>query len=180
VIALPALALVAAGAARPARETPAAREQARQCLERPRETRVEACRRALALPLSPARAAIVRRTLALALLAASRDEEAVEVYRDAARAQPEDAEAHLRLGEALLARRGDAEGALAALDRAVELRPDEPRGHAARGLALSALGRAAEAVAAFEAAERLDPDYFAGRPAARRVYEAARRGERWP
>jgi hypothetical protein len=50
----------------------------------------------------------------------------------------------------------------------------------ALGLALSALGRTADAVSAFEAAARLDPGFFAGRPGARRAYDAARRGERWP
>jgi tetratricopeptide (TPR) repeat protein len=180
VISLPALALMAAEAGRPARETPAAREQARQCLALPRAAGAEACRRALLLGLLPARAAVVRRALAARLIALDRTEEALDVYRDAARAQPDDADAHLRLGEALLAHAGDAPAALSALDRAGELRPDEPRIHGARGLALGALGRAAEAVAAFETAERLDPDYFQSRPAARRVYEAARRGERWP
>lgn len=161
-------------------ETAGAREQARQCLDLPRESAVEACRRALALGLRPARAAVVRRALALKLIALERGREAVEVYREAARAQPDDAEAHLRLGQALLSIVGDADAALAVLQRARELRPDEPRVHGAVGLALSALGQAAEAVSAFEAALRLDPQFFLSRPGARRAYEAAQRGERWP
>jgi tetratricopeptide (TPR) repeat protein len=124
-------------------ETAGAREQARQCLDLPRER-------------------------------------AVEVYREAARAQPDDAEAHLRLGQALLSIASDAEAALPVLQRARELRPDDDRMHGAAGLALSALGRTAEAVSAFEAALRVDPEFFLSRPGARRAYEAAQRGERWP
>jgi tetratricopeptide (TPR) repeat protein len=161
-------------------ETPAAREEARRCLELRREEAVAACRHALELGLRPARAATVRRALALELIALERGEEAVAVYRDAARAQPEDAEAHLRLGQALLSVAGDAEAARVALERARDLRPDEARVQGALGLALSALGRPAEARAAFEAAERLEPDFFRSRPGARRAYEAAIRGERWP
>ena len=161
-------------------DTAAAREQARQCLDLPRESAVEACRRALALGLHPARAAVVRRALALKLIALERGKEAVEVYRAAARAQPDDGEAHLRLGQALLSIAGDAEAALPVLQRARELRPDEPRMQGAVGLALSALGQAAEAVIAFETALRLDPEFLEGRPAARRAYQAALRGERWP
>ncbi|HVR70468.1 MAG TPA: tetratricopeptide repeat protein [Vicinamibacteria bacterium] len=162
------------------KETAAAREEARRCLELARERAVEVCGRALALGLATSRAAVVRRALALELIALDRGTEAVEVYREAARAQPEDAETHLRLGQALLSIGGDAEAALPVLERARDLRPDEPRTHGALGLAASALGRAAEAVSSFEAALRLDPDYFASRPGARRAYEAALRGERWP
>ena len=46
--------------------------------------------------------------------------------------------------------------------------------------ALSALGRPSEAAVEFEVALRLDPQVLAGRPAARAVLEAARRGEGWP
>jgi len=52
--------------------------------------------------------------------------------------------------------------------------------HGAIGLAFSAQGRAADAVEAFEAALRLDPDFLLSRPGARRAYDAALRGERWP
>lgn len=177
----PFLLAAVAEAARPAGgETAAAREQARQCVEGPRQSAVEACRRALTLGLSSARASVVRRALALKLIALERGAEAVEVYRDAVRAQPDDAEAQLRLGQALLSIAGDAEAALPVLQRARELRPDEARMHGALGLALSAVGRPAEAVTAFEAALRLDPEFFLSRPGARRAYEAAQRGERWP
>jgi tetratricopeptide (TPR) repeat protein len=161
-------------------ETAAARAEARQCLELTRESAVAACRRALLLGLSPPRAALVRRALALELVALERGKEAVEVYREGVAAQPEDGESHLRLGQALLSIAGDAEAALPVLERARDLRPDEARMAGALGLALSALGRTAEAVTAFEAAARLEPQFFASRPGARRAYEAARRGERWP
>jgi len=48
------------------------------------------------------------------------------------------------------------------------------------GNALALLGRAPEAVAAFEQALRLDATALDRRPAARAAYEAARRGEKWP
>lgn len=55
-----------------------------------------------------------------------------------------------------LAEAGDDEGALAAFDRALALRPTHPAAHLWRGRALSALGRDAEALAAFDAAIGLD------------------------
>ena len=175
-----ALLAVAAPSPRPPGETAGAREQARQCLEQPRTLAVESCRRALALGLTSARAAVVRRALALKLVALLRTGEAVEVYRDAVREAPDDAGAHLRLGQALLSIQGDPEAALPLLQRAQELAPEDARAPGAAGLALSALGRTAEAVAAFEAARRLEPEFFASRPGARLAYEAAQRGERWP
>lgn len=179
--ALATLLLAAAAETASARgETAAAREQARRCLELPREDGVEACRRALALGLLPARAGVVRRALALKLIALDRGQEAVDVYRDDVRTQPADAEARLRLGQALLSILGDAEAALPVLERARELRPDEARIHGAVGLALSAQGRARGAVQAFEAALRLEPHFLESRPGTRRAYEAAQRGERWP
>ena len=176
-----ALVLLTAPAPPPrVRETPAAREQARQCLALSGAPGVSACRRALELGVVPSRAALVRRTLAVKLIALERADEAIEVYREAARAQEEDADAHWRLGQALLGLGGDAQGALAPLRRARELAPEEPRVHVTLGQALAALGRAEEAVAAFEAGLRLDPSYLDHRPGARAAYEAARRGERWP
>jgi Flp pilus assembly protein TadD len=136
---------------------------------------VAACRQALALGLSRPRAAVVRRTLALKLIALRREGEAIAVYREAARAEPGDAEVHLRLGQALLAMAGDAEAAVIELRRAALLRPEEARMHGALALALAASGQAAEATVAFEAALRLDPGFLESRPGARRAYEAARK-----
>jgi len=45
---------------------------------------------------------------------------------------------------------------------------------------LSALGREAEANAAFDEALKLDPGLLERRPAARAVVEAARKAEGWP
>ena len=47
-------------------------------------------------------------------------------------------------------------------------------------MALNALGRYEEAVAAFEEALRLDPAALDGLPAARATLEASQRQERWP
>ena len=55
----------------------------------------------------------------------------------------------------------DPGGALEALDRAARLRPDDPRVHNARGVALRRLGRLREAEAAYRRALALDPDYAA-------------------
>ena len=162
------------------RESPAAREQARQCAARSGEPAVAACRRALTLGLAPPRAALVRRTLAGHLIALGRTDEAIEAYQDAVRAQPDDADAHWRLGQAVLALGSDAAAALPPLERARELAPEEARVHVTLGEALAGLGRHGEAVAAFEAALRLDPGFLDHRPGARAAYEAARRGERWP
>jgi tetratricopeptide (TPR) repeat protein len=161
-------------------ESPAARAQVRQCTARSGEPAVAACRRALELGLAPSRAALVRRTLAGHLIALDQAVEAIAVYRDAARAQPDDADAHWRLGQALLALDSDAAAALPSLERARELAPEEPRVHVTLGEGLAALGRHVEAVAAFEAALDLDPAFLDHRPGARAAYEAARRGERWP
>ena len=175
-----ALALLLATPAARAAETAEARAQARECLERSGERAVAACGRALERGLTPARAALVRRTLAAKLALLGRADEAVAVYRQAAQAEPDHADAHFRLGQALFALTGDAAAALAPLQRARELGPEEPRVHATLGQALAALGRSEEAVAAFETALRLDPAYLEHRPGARAAYEAARRGERWP
>lgn len=42
-------------------------------------------------------------------------------------------------------------------DKCVKLRPTWPRGHACRGAALEGMGRLEEALAAFEAAQRISP-----------------------
>ena len=55
----------------------------------------------------------------------------------------------------------DPAGALAALEQAARLRPDDPRVHNARGVALRRLGRLREAGAAYRRALTLDPDYAA-------------------
>jgi tetratricopeptide (TPR) repeat protein len=118
--------------------------------------------------------------LAVKLAGLRRWEEAVEVYRGAVRARPGDDDAQERLGHALLHLLGRPEEAVGPLQEAIRLRPDRASAHAELGIALAALGRATEAVAAFEQADRLDPGYLESRPAARATLDAARRGQRWP
>jgi Ca-activated chloride channel family protein len=66
------------------------------------------------------------------------------------------------------------------LREATRLRPEDAEAQALLGNALALMGRAPDAVAAFEQALRLDPTVLDRRPAARAAYDAARRGERWP
>lgn len=176
------LSLLAAArtAAAPPRDSTAALQQARQCIDLPKERGIAACRAALALGLGPRRAAVIRDALAGKLAALRRWEEVVAVYREAARVQPESAGASFRLGTALLHAAGRPDEALPWLREAARLDPADPRPWGALGAALSALGRNPEAAAAFEEAVRRDPAWLESRPASRAIAEAARRGEAWP
>jgi len=152
----------------------------RQCLDLGGDKGVAACRHALSGALPAAPAATLRRVLAVRLAGLRRWDEVVEVYRSAVRARPADDDAQARLGHALLHLVGRPEEAVEPLQEAIRLRPDRAATHAELGTALAALGRAQEAVAAFEQAGRLDPGYFESRPAAQATFDAARRGQRWP
>lgn len=171
------LALLAAAA--PA-ETPAAREQARLCEELPAEPGLAACRRALALGLSPARVGPVRELVARHLVVLERWEELDLHLAEDVRLHPESAVFQHRLGSNRLFALGRAEEGLGPLEEAVRLDPENAEYRAIHALALSAQGRPLEAAAEFETALRLDPDVLSSRPAARAVLEAARRGESWP
>jgi tetratricopeptide (TPR) repeat protein len=155
-------------------------ETVRQCLDLAGEDGVTACQRALTSVLPAEHAATLRRVLAVKLAGLRRWDEAVEAYRDAVRARPADAEAQRRLGHALLHLGGRPAEAIGPLQEAIRLRPDDTAAHVELGTALAALGRASEAVAAFEEGARLDPGYFESRPAAQATFDAARRGQRWP
>jgi hypothetical protein len=161
-------------------ETAAAREQARVCESTTGATATTACQSALSLGLQPDRAHAVRRLLARRLAAVARWNEVVLLYREDSLLRPLDAEAQLRLGEAVLFGLGDASAAEPALRECVRIDPAPAWPHAALGMSLQAQGRSAEAVSAFEAALQLDATVFADRPAAREVYEAARAGVAWP
>ena len=152
----------------------------RQCLELRGPEGVTACQHALAAAPSAPQAASLRRVLAIRLAGLRRWDEVVEVYRDAVRARPADDDAQERLGHALLHLLGRADEAVGPLQEAIRLRPDRASPRGELGLALAALGREAEAVAAFTEAARLDPGYFESRPAAQATFDAARRGQRWP
>jgi tetratricopeptide (TPR) repeat protein len=168
-------------AAQPRRvDGPEAREQLRLCVELPKQEGVAACRQAIALGLSTARSVVAHRLLARKLSVLKRWDELADTYRSLAALRPEDADPRLRLGLALLHGQGRAEEAEAPLREAVRLDPGDARAHASLGAALNALGRHAEALAAFGEALKLEPGHFDAWPAARRIYEASQRGEKWP
>lgn len=156
-----------------------ARRQAYLCSSLTKGPAIAACRRALELGLSPRRAATAQLLLALNLSALHRWPEAVAAHRERVRLLPDDAEAHWRLGDALLFGLALPSEALAPLREAVRLKPDGAGAYGSLGTALATLGQYAEAVAAFERAQEIDPQFFTHRPAARRIYDAAQRGERW-
>jgi tetratricopeptide (TPR) repeat protein len=170
---------LAPGARAGAEETVEARNAARQCTAAVREERVTTCRHALELGLAAPRKAIVLGVLARQLANLERWPEAVEVYRALVTESPDDADARLRLGEALLRGVGRAEEAVEVLGKAIDLGAGAPA-YGALGAALNLLGRHTEALLAFQEAERLEPDFFEYRPAAREIRDASKRGERWP
>jgi Flp pilus assembly protein TadD len=141
---------------------------------------VAACRRALELGLPATRQPAIEATLASRLSTLERWDEVVEVYRGAVSRRPADGQARIRLGAALLHMQDRAAEAELELREATRLRPADAEAHVLLGNALARLGRAGEAVAAFEEAVRLDPNILDQRPAARAAYEAARRGAQWP
>jgi tetratricopeptide (TPR) repeat protein len=146
----------------------------------PGASAVEACRAARRLELPAVRARNVRLALARALAAATAYPEAIDAYRDAVRADPEDAEGWLRLGEALLYLGDDPRAAIEELQVGLRIDPQSARGYAALGAALHAMGEHPEAAASFAEALRLDPDLFTNRPAAREMDAASKQGIAWP
>jgi tetratricopeptide (TPR) repeat protein len=167
-------------APRPRDETPRAREQARLCERLNLEEGVAACRAALALGIGPDRRGPLREVLAGHLVALERWDELADLLRENVRLEPASAGAWQRLGLVLLFNLGETEEAVSALGEAVRLAPADASARLGLGLALHAGGRPKEAAAAMEEALRLDPAVLDGRPAARAVLEAARRGEAWP
>jgi tetratricopeptide (TPR) repeat protein len=156
-----------------------ARRQAHLCSTLQKEPAIAACRRALDLGLSRERAAAAYLLLALNLSTLDRWPEVADAYRERVRLLPEDAETHWRLGDALLFGLSQPKDALIHLREAVRLKPDLAGAHGSLGVALASSGAYVEAVGAFDEAVRLDSQYFTNRPAAKQVYEAARKGERW-
>jgi len=170
-----ALATTAAAA-----DSPAAIAEARRCWGTVGEPGIAACRRALDAGLNPARASRVELTLAARLAKLGHWDEAAEVHRRAVVRRPQDAEAHRRLGAALLHGLGRPAEAESSLREAIRLGAGEARTFADLALALVSLGRYADAVAAFEETLRRDARFLDGRPGARGAYEAARHGQPWP
>ena len=175
-----ALLALAALPAAPARETPAAREQARLCLSEPEDAGIAACRRSLEMGLEPARAAVVNGVLATKLAARERWEEAAAALEAWCRLDTADAEPRRRRADVLLFGLGRSEEAAASLEEAAHLAPDDAPTLGALGVALAAAGRYPEAVGAFDAAQRLDEAFLELRPGARAVAEAARQQKPWP
>jgi tetratricopeptide (TPR) repeat protein len=167
--------------AAPARtEGPLAREHAYRCLSGAGAAGMEDCQKALDLGVGRERAALLLRVLAQKQQILKRWDDAVATYRRLAALTPDDPDAQYRLGAALLYVLNDPESALAVLRAALNLKPDDARAQGDLGAALNALGRFSESTAAFEEALRLDPAFFERRPAAQRLFEASRRGQRWP
>jgi Flp pilus assembly protein TadD len=165
----------------PARaQATAAVVQARLCTKVIGEAAVAPCRKALELGLPAARQPAIEVTLASRLSSLERWDEVVDVYRGAVSRRPADGQARIRLGAALLHMQDRAAEAEPELREAARLRPEDAEAQVLLGDALAQLGRAADAVAAFEQALRLDPKVLDQRPAARAAYDAARRGEKWP
>lgn len=154
--------------------------QARLCTKATGEAAVAPCRKALELGLPAGRQPAIEATLAARLSSLERWDEVVEVYRGAVSRRPGDGQARIRLGAALLHMQDRAAEAEPELREAIRLRPDDAEPQVLLGDALVRIGRAADAVAAFEQALRLDPTILDQRPAARAAYDAARRRENWP
>jgi tetratricopeptide (TPR) repeat protein len=183
---MPFLALVTAlvlpAAGRASVDSLEAKSQVRVCLSLSveKDVAIQGCRRAVELGLSPDWAAAIRLYLARRLADAMRWDEVIEVYRALAASRPRDAEARLRLGNALLFGAGRAAEAETAYREALALASDDAAAWAGLGAALNAQARHAEAASAFAALLALDPTYFDTHEATFAVYEASRRNEVWP
>jgi tetratricopeptide (TPR) repeat protein len=164
----------------PRSETPAAREQARLCERRNLAPGAEACRQALALGIGPERRPAIRDQLARHLVALEDWEALAEHFREGVRLEPGSGTAWQRLGMTLLFGLSQAGEAVGALEQAARLSPSDAETQLGLAMALAAAGRVGEAAAHFEQAQRIDPAALDGRPAARAVAEAARRGASWP
>ena len=110
---------------------------------------------------TPAPPAALDTALARAAGEAGQWQAAARLWRGRTRSAPNDGDAWAGLGLAL-ARLGDDEAALAALDRAAVLGIERPGLATARGQALLRRGAAAEAVTAFDRALAADPHDLAG------------------
>lgn len=167
-------------AAGPARETAAAREQARLCERLNQEEGVAACRAALALGIGPARRGPVRQMLARHLVVLEKWDDLAALFREDVRLAPKSAEAWRRLGATLLFALDQRADAIRALTEAARLAPGDAETRLTLGLALAADGRQADAAAALREALGIDPAVLEDRPAAQAVLEAAAAGRSWP
>jgi Flp pilus assembly protein TadD len=150
------------------------------CLAAEGDAAVPACRRALELGLRAERAAVVNGVLASKLAASDRWDEAASALAEWCRLAPGDPEPRRRLADVLLHGLGRAADAVAELQEAVRLSPDDGPAWGALGIALAAARRYDEATVAFDKAIGLDATFFDIRPAARTVADAARQHKAWP
>jgi tetratricopeptide (TPR) repeat protein len=172
--------LLAAPAPAPPRDSLRVAELTQACVEGEDEEGVAACRRAIDHGMTPSRTAVLYQLLALKLASLERWGEVAEAYRALGELRPDDAETQLRLARVLLYGLDEPAEAADAAREAARLDPAHAEAFALLGAALNELDRHTEAVAAFEEALRLEPAFLDERPAARAVYQAARRGESWP
>jgi Flp pilus assembly protein TadD len=84
--------------------------------------------------------------------------EAIRVFENALRIEPDYAEGHHNLGKALW-RAGKGPEAIREYEYALRLNPDLVEGHYAMGIALVQTGKIEEAIAHYEQALRMKPDY---------------------
>ena len=154
----------------------AASAQARICTRAEGEAAVTARRRALELGLPPARQPAIEAALASKLAALERWDDVIAVYRSAVSRRPDDGGCACGSAPPSADMQDRAAEAEPELREAIRAAPDDAEAHVLLGNALALLGRAGDAVGAFEEALRLDPAVLDHRPAARAAFEAARRG----
>jgi tetratricopeptide (TPR) repeat protein len=83
-------------------------------------------------------------------------EQAIQSYKEAIKANPDDFDAHFELG-GCYSELGNEQEALKATKEAVRIRPDYPFAHIALGLSYYNLGRYQEAIETYKHAVELDP-----------------------
>ena len=85
--------------------------------------------------------------------------EAIRLYEQALRLDPDLADAHINLGIALM-QTGRIQEAIGQYEQALRIKPDSSKGHNEFGIALARLGRLPEATSHWEQALRIKPTYF--------------------
>lgn len=96
--------------------------------------------------------------LGMALTMQGKWDDAIAAYREGIRLEPDNANAHINLGAILCDHKGDYPGAATVFREAIRLDPKSAEAHVNLGNALDALGKVEGAIAAWEQANRLQPD----------------------
>ena len=175
-----ALATAPRGRAAPLRDSLEARLALRECVAALRTAAVTTCSRALELGLTGERAALAQRLRGRALAVLERWDEALQAYLEVLRIAPQDADAALAAGTALLYGLGRPLDAEEYLRQALSARPDDAVFHVHLATALNAAGRHAEALDEFKTALELDVTVLDDRPAAQAAHLASLRQAFWP